>query len=317
MREQVPTICFLMETRLDKEGFDKLYGNLLFQNKFIVKHPDSGGGLALLWKNNILMEVINFIANHVLAKVTEEDGFVWYLTGFYGWLNAQQKENSWKLLKYLQTFEEGPWVVVGDFNAYLHAWEEKSIRQPQNSQIEAFGEALDSCHLQDLGSSRYPYTWSNKRPGEANNRIRLDRGVVNKEWTEKFQMSKIVHLPTHASDHLPIMLHAQTYSQSRQKRDRCFKFEESWLLRSECETVVQEAWERVGEDRLGLAAIHEKFKMCGAELMAWDAPSTDPDNKAIKDLQKKLDFLNEAKPTEAAKAEYLEISKRMDELLQK
>ena len=48
VREQVPTICFLMETRLDKEGFDKLYGNLLFQNKFIVKHPDSGGGLALL-----------------------------------------------------------------------------------------------------------------------------------------------------------------------------------------------------------------------------------------------------------------------------
>ena len=47
MREQVSTICFLMETRLDKEGFDKLYGNLLFQNKFIVKHPDLGGGLAL------------------------------------------------------------------------------------------------------------------------------------------------------------------------------------------------------------------------------------------------------------------------------
>ena len=56
--------------------------------------------------------------------------------------------------------------------------------------------------------------------------------------------------------------------------------------------------------------------MCGAELMVWDAASTDPDNKAIKDLQKKLDFLNEAKPTKAAKAEYLEISKRMDELLQ-
>ena len=46
----------------------------------------------------------------------EEDGFVWYLTGFYGWPNAQQKENSWRLLKYLQTFVVGPWVVIGDFN---------------------------------------------------------------------------------------------------------------------------------------------------------------------------------------------------------
>ena len=94
VREQVPTVCFLMETRLGKDGFEKLYGNLPFQNKIIVKHLDSRGGLAFLWKNDVSLEVINFTANHVLAKVTEEDGFVWYLTGFYGWPNAQQKENS-------------------------------------------------------------------------------------------------------------------------------------------------------------------------------------------------------------------------------
>ena len=84
-------MCFLMETRLDKEGFDKLYSNLLYQNKVIVKHPDSGGGLALLWKNDITMQVINYTTNHVLAKVTEEDGFVWYMTGFYAWPDAQQE----------------------------------------------------------------------------------------------------------------------------------------------------------------------------------------------------------------------------------
>lgn len=35
-----------METRLDKEGFNNLYSNLPYQNEVIVKHPDSGGGLA-------------------------------------------------------------------------------------------------------------------------------------------------------------------------------------------------------------------------------------------------------------------------------
>ena len=48
VREQVPNVCFLMETQLDKEGFDKLYSNLPFQNKIIVKYLDLGGGLALL-----------------------------------------------------------------------------------------------------------------------------------------------------------------------------------------------------------------------------------------------------------------------------
>ncbi|KAK9985944.1 hypothetical protein SO802_030895 [Lithocarpus litseifolius] len=64
--------------------------------------------------------------------------------------------------------------------------EKKSVRQPQFSQIEAFREALNFCHLQDLGYKGYPYTWSNKRPGEANTKILLDRGVANKEWTDRF-----------------------------------------------------------------------------------------------------------------------------------
>ena len=33
-----------METRLEKEGFEKLYKDLLFQNRIIVKQPVEGGG---------------------------------------------------------------------------------------------------------------------------------------------------------------------------------------------------------------------------------------------------------------------------------
>ena len=80
---------------------------------------------------------------------------------------------------------------------------------------------------------------------------------------------------------------------------------------------MQEAWGRVGEDRQGLKSVHEKIKLCGAELLAWGSSSIDLNTRAIKELQKKLDLLNEAEPTKVAKAEYLELSKRMDELLQK
>ena len=66
-----------------------------------------------------------------------------------------------------------------------------------------------------------------------------------------------------------------------------------------------------------MASVQEKIKLCGAELLAWGSSSIDPDTRAIKELQKKLDSLNEAEPTEVTKAEYLELSKKMDELLQK
>ena len=175
-------MCFLMETRLDKEGFDKLYSNLQYQNKVIVKHPDLNGGLALLWKNDIKMEVVNYTANHVLAKIMEEDGFMWYMIGFYWWPDAQQKFKSWKLLAHLKNFLDGPWLCVGDFNAILNASEKLSIRQPHSSQINEFRDALDFCQLEDLGYRGYPSTWTNKRPGDANTKMRLDKAIALKGW---------------------------------------------------------------------------------------------------------------------------------------
>ena len=73
-----------------------------------------------------------------------------------------------------------------------------------------------------------------------------------------------MHLSTHASDHLPILLRVQSFSQPRQQCGRSFKFEESWLLRTKCEGVVQEAWGKAREERVGLAAIQEKNKGLGS-----------------------------------------------------
>ena len=138
VRDQAPTACFLMETRSDREGFNKHCRELPFPNKFIIKKPYGGGGLALTWKNEVKMEVINFMDNHILARVEEEDGFVWMLTCFYGWPEACQKPHSWALLNHLRSFVDGPWCCVGDFNAILHSSEKKSKYTPQFKQMDDF-----------------------------------------------------------------------------------------------------------------------------------------------------------------------------------
>lgn len=130
MKDQAPTVCFLMETRLDKEGFANHCRDLPFPNKFIVKKPYSGGGLALLWKSEVRLEVINFTENHILAKVIEDDGFTWCLTGFYGWPEASEKKKSWALLSHISSFVEGSWCCIGDFNAILHQSEKQSRHPP-------------------------------------------------------------------------------------------------------------------------------------------------------------------------------------------
>ena len=140
MKEQAPAVCFFMETRLDKKGFKKHCGNLDFSypNQVIVKKPNSGGGLALLWKHEVMVDVINYTEHHILAKVVEKDGFQWYLTGFYGWSEVSQKPKSWALLSYLASFIDGPWLCIGDFNAVLHSSEKLSSRPPIYSQMDEF-----------------------------------------------------------------------------------------------------------------------------------------------------------------------------------
>ena len=54
------------------------------------------------------LDVINFTNNHILAKVVEKDDFVWYLIGFYGWPEANEKRKSWVLLSHLKSFVEVP-----------------------------------------------------------------------------------------------------------------------------------------------------------------------------------------------------------------
>ena len=317
MRDQAPTTCFLMETRLDREGFNKHCRELPFPNKFIIKKPYGGGGLALIWKNEVKMEVINFTNNHILARVEEEDGFVWMLTCFYGWPEACQKPQSRALLNHLRSFVDGPWCCVGDFNAILHSSEKKSKYPPQFKQMDDFRNLLDDCRLADLGFVGYPYTWNNKRPGLENTQERLDRVVANTGWREKFHASSVFHLFSHASDHRPLLLHAKSDLRHRGKSTRSFRFEEAWLMRADCEEVITEAWGSVDSLDSGLRCIKKKISRCGSILQAWGASDTHPDVAEIKRVQKKVEELSMAELTEANKSEFLVASKILDDLLLK
>lgn len=110
-----------METRLDREGFEKLYGDLSYQNRIILKQLDYGGGLALLWKAKVDIKLVNFTANHILVMVKEEDGFVWHLTCFYEWSESTKCAKPWALLSHLKNLVDGPWLCIGDFNAIFHS----------------------------------------------------------------------------------------------------------------------------------------------------------------------------------------------------
>jgi len=69
---------------------------------------------------------------------------------------------------------------------------------------------------------------------------------------------------------------------NRFRKDRKFKFEDSWLRLDDYEDVIRAAWDRVGHGAAGLSSIREKIETCGAELFAWGLGRSNPDNEEIK-----------------------------------
>ena len=182
--------------------------------------------------------------------------------------------------------------------------------------MNAFREALEHCHLEDLGFRGYEFTWNNKRPGEANIRERLDRATTTIDWRAKFPLSNVYHLTTHASDHLPILLHVQSLKKWYKGR-KGFKFEEAWLLAEGCDEVIKNAWSNDGEGVTGLELARQKIVNCAINLQAWGAPHTHPNVVEIKRLQKCIEVLNSETFDEENRAEFLETSKQLDALLLK
>ena len=67
----------------------------------------------------------------------------------------------------------------------------------------------------------------------------------------------------------------------------------------------------------GLVDIKQKIQNCGDQLQAWGSSKARPNNEDIKQLQKRLENLNMVVTTEASRAEFLEMSKELDDLLMK
>ncbi|XP_060190891.1 uncharacterized protein LOC132620221 [Lycium barbarum] len=106
----------------------------------------------------------------------------WY-TIVYAKTTTKKRKKLWCKLRQNMHKIDGPWVVLGDFNAILSPNEKKGGRPHKISQSMDFITCMDDCGLFDARYSGNTFTWSNGR--KKGNRIckRLDRILYNEEWS--------------------------------------------------------------------------------------------------------------------------------------
>ena len=135
--------------------------------------------------------------------------------------------------------------------------------------MEEFQSVLLHCGLIDLGYDGNRFTWRNGRGSDAYVQERLDHACATTEWRDIFPNNKLYHLQVAYSDHDPIMLNTQPYSQGAHRKKIPKRFEEKWASHSECENVIFEAWNGVVIRGNLMFQLFEKIKKCRMALVVW------------------------------------------------
>ena len=121
VKDYKPQVLFLIESKRKRHEMDWLRSRWNFNNCVAVECMGRAGGLALLWMDEVKVDVQSFSKNHIDAIIGEgnEEVKKWCCTGFYGEPDTNKRQESWNLLRRLKEMSRLPWLCVGDFNELL------------------------------------------------------------------------------------------------------------------------------------------------------------------------------------------------------
>ena len=163
VKEEDPTLVFLMETKFKATKMEGVKRKTERQHGLVVPSQNRGGGLALLWRSTLKVDPLTYSPRRINVMVNEEDEKKkWRFIGFYGDQKMSKREESWALIRNLNSKCKLPWVIIGDFNEFLHAKKKERGNVRPEGQMKVFRDIIDSCGLRDMGYIRSDFNWSRR-----------------------------------------------------------------------------------------------------------------------------------------------------------
>ncbi|XP_075665730.1 uncharacterized protein LOC142635467 [Castanea sativa] len=116
-----------------------------------------GGGLALFWKKDVVVDIESSSLNHIDVLINKGKDDEWRFIGFYGAPKTQSRVESWDLIRNLHTRFSVPWLCADAFNEITKTSEKMGGRLHPYWQMQNFCQALDECGLMDLVKVNKPW----------------------------------------------------------------------------------------------------------------------------------------------------------------
>ncbi|KAG2602314.1 hypothetical protein PVAP13_5KG672007 [Panicum virgatum] len=222
----------------------------------------------------------------ILLQLLGEQPFV------YGEPRVEDRHKLWEILQQLKTRCSDPWVVIGDFNETMWQYEHFSETKLGERQMADFRDVLEDCGLKDLGFSGLLWTYDNRKSGDRNVKVRLDRGVATQSWTNRFFDASVTHLTSPCSDHCPLLL-LVVQEQGGGSGERQVYYEIMWERDASLGERVQQAWNNE-ETRGDLGAVSLALKGVLQALKNWSSIHFGSVRKELESLRTQLANQQEA-----------------------
>lgn len=161
---------------------------------FVIDAKGRRGGLAMLWKEGVNVQVQNHSQNHIDSTVEIIGCGRVCFTGFYRFSELHRRCESRNILRSVGTRIHEDWVIGGDFNEIMGDAEKVGGRRKLRAPMEEFRKTMDELGVVDIKLDRGWFTWTNNRLGEHFIKERIDRFFTSEGWLSKvpFPASNVI-----------------------------------------------------------------------------------------------------------------------------
>ncbi|KAL4318363.1 hypothetical protein GQ457_18G022390 [Hibiscus cannabinus] len=202
VRRQKPDIVVIMEPRISGREADRFIHRSGFEFSYRVEANGFSGGIWVLWRGTINVQVLAVSNQYIHALCSAGDGGdSFFGTFIYASPNAARRRTLLEQLLALDPGSASPWVLGGDLNVIGTVLERSGGSSRRSGVCSLFSDFMFDSGLIDLGYNGPQYTWR-----RGNLFQRLNRCLCNSTWVRLFPHSEVYHLLKLGSDHRPIML---------------------------------------------------------------------------------------------------------------
>ncbi|GJR74233.1 RNA-directed DNA polymerase, eukaryota, reverse transcriptase zinc-binding domain protein [Tanacetum coccineum] len=245
IRDEKLQLCAFIETHLKHNNINKVgsraYGQWDWSSN--IQYSPNSCRIMVGWNANMVRNmIINMNDQTILCCVeTIPAKTKFFCSIVYASNNPGERRKLWRELEiHKRVAGQHPWVLLGDFNVTLDVSEHSAGMANRSQDMQEFFDAVNSLEIDDICSSGFHYTWTKslKNP-KCSVLKKLDRIMINEEFSIQFKKAHGIFLPYMISDHSPAMLiiHDGYYV-----KKRSFKFSNFISKKKEFTDIVRKEW---------------------------------------------------------------------------